>query len=199
MLLEHAFKLAKLFKVAFLNLACGNSRPKFNYLCNIAAFHLCGKGSRLKPVVLHFKLKRLCLCGGKFFIVDGFLLLKRVNFVLNGTKLLAAYLILLKLLVGKGGAGTGFIQKVNCLIRQKTVVYISFRKANAAFNKFVAYFYMVEFFIVRGNSFKNLHAVRNAGFFHGNRLKAALKSSVFFNMLSVFAECCGADYLNFSP
>ena len=55
--------------------------------------------SCIQPM-FHFKLKRLCLCGGKFFIVDGFLLLKRVNFVLNGTKLLAAYLILLKFQFG---------------------------------------------------------------------------------------------------
>ena len=88
--------------------------------------NLCGKRRRLKAVMLHFKLKRLRLCGGKLLVVDGFLLLERFYFLLNRTELLPAYLVLLKLLVGKRRAGAGFVQKVYGLVGQKAVGNVSF-------------------------------------------------------------------------
>ena len=50
-------------------------------------------------------------------------------------------------------------------------------------------------FIPGAQTVENAFCVLNRRFTYIHRLESAFKSGVLFNMLTVFADCCSADYL----
>src|SRR5699024_6775553 len=59
--------------------------------------------------------------------------------------------------------------------------------------------YSVELGIALGNALENLAGLLNGRLRHGHRLETTLQGSILFDILAVFVEGGGTDYLNLPP
>ena len=95
--------------------------------------------------------------------------------------------------------GTGFVQQVDGLIRQKPVGDVALGKHDALVGDFRRNLHPVELGIGLGNALHNLACFRDGGLRHGDGLETALQSRVLFNIFAVLGEGRRADDLNLAP
>ena len=95
--------------------------------------------------------------------------------------------------------GTGFVQQVDCLVRQKPVGDVALGEDDALAGDFRGNLHPVEFGVGFGNALHDLACFGDGGFRHGDGLETALQSGVLFNILTVLGEGRRADDLNLSP
>ena len=95
--------------------------------------------------------------------------------------------------------GTGFVQQVDCLVRQKPVGDVALGEDDALAGDFRGNLHPVELGIGFGNALHDLACFGDGGFRHGDGLETALQSRVLFNILAVLGEGRRADDLNLPP
>ena len=136
----------------------------------------------------------------KTFIVGVFGVIHHL--LLPGIKKLQTVFSKLKVadaLVSQVRTGTGLIEQINSLVRQKTVIYIALRKHHSTVDKRIAYRHLVEIFIIVLYSDKHLVGFLNGGLLDFYRLETAFKRRVLLYIFSIFREGSGTDYLNLTP
>ena len=93
--------------------------------------------------------------------------------------------------------GTSLIQKVNRLIRQKTVLNIPLRHNHGTAGNIIRNADPVKLLIVALDALQNLNTVPDGRLLHQNRLKAALQGRVLLDIFTVFRKRGRADDLDF--
>ena len=91
---------------------------------------------------------------------------------------------------------TSFIEKVNGLVWQETVLNVTVGQFCSCSNSFVCVFDMVVVLIFRLDTTQNSDGFLNRWFVNLNWLHTALKGSIFLDD-AVFVECCCSDQLKF--
>ena len=94
--------------------------------------------------------------------------------------------------------GASFVQKVDCLVRQETVVDITFRIKYGAAGNLIGNGDTMELLVVFLDSFEHINGLLNSRLVYLNRLEAAFQRCVFFDMLAVFIKGGCTDDLNFT-
>ena len=95
--------------------------------------------------------------------------------------------------------GTGLVDEVDGLIRQKAVGDVAFAQKYRLAAHLVADGHTMVVLIVVGDAAQDLHAVLDGGLVDRDGLEAALEGGVLFDMLAVFGEGSGADNLDLAP
>ena len=95
--------------------------------------------------------------------------------------------------------GTGLVDKVDCLIGQKTVCNIPVRKGSGGNECAVVYTDAVIDFVALLEASEYRYCVLDGGFVDHNGLETALKSGVLFNIFAVFVERSCADAVQLAP
>ena len=90
------------------------------------------------------------------------------------------------------------VNQVNCLIRQITIVNISFRKLNCSHNRFIGNFHLMMLFIFGRDSPKDLNGLFYRGLLHMNSLESPLKCCILFHIFMIFRYRSGTNELKFS-
>ena len=91
----------------------------------------------------------------------------------------------------------GFIQKVNRFVGKIAVCNITLTQRYGITAHLLGDGNTVKVFIIMSDAFDDFNAVFNGGFFHGNRLKPAFESGIFFDMFAVFIKRRRPDNLDF--
>ncbi len=99
-------------------------------------------------------------------------------------------------LVAEGGAGAGFVQKVDGLVGQKAVADIPLRKGDDFFHNRRRHPDAVERLVILLDAVQNLLGVGERGLRNLHRLEAALQRGVLFDVFAVFLKRRRADDLN---
>ena len=97
----------------------------------------------------------------------------------------------------KACACAGFVKQVYCLIRQESVVDVSFRKHRAHACYLRRNPDLVVILVIFLDTLQQLYGVLDVGLVDCHRLEAALKRAVLFDILAVLVERCRADNLQF--
>ena len=97
--------------------------------------------------------------------------------------------------VSERRARAGFVQQINRLVGQKSIVDITLGQKRAHFRYFVRNVNLVVFFIILLYSAEQSYCFLNGRLVYCNGLETAFKRAVLFDMLSVFGEGCRADNL----
>ena len=93
----------------------------------------------------------------------------------------------------------GFIQQIQCLVRQQTVADIPGRQPHCRLDGLIRDAHLVMGFIALPQSGEDAHGIFLVRLLHQHRLEAALQGAVGFNMAVVLVQGGGADHLQFSP
>ena len=91
---------------------------------------------------------------------------------------------------------TSFIQKVDGLVWQETVLNVAVGQFCSCSNGFISVFDMVVVLIFRLNTTQNCDGFLNRWFVNLNWLHTTFECSIFFDD-AVFVECCCSDQLKF--
>ena len=93
---------------------------------------------------------------------------------------------------------TGFIECINCFIREVTVGYITVCQLDTSFQCRIRIIYVVMIFIFILNITKNLQRFVSCSRLYHYLLETTLQRPVFFDILPIFVKGSGTDTLNLS-
>ena len=96
-------------------------------------------------------------------------------------------------------ARSGFVDQVDCLIREKAVRNVAVRVRDREVDGFVGVGDGVELLVPVFDPEQNLDRVRLVRRRNFYGLEAALERTIFFDRLAIFARSCRADTLNLAP
>src|SRR5204863_408464 len=94
--------------------------------------------------------------------------------------------------------GAGFIDKVDCLVRKKTVRDIPAGMCNGEFDRLVSVSNGMEFLVAFFDAVDDQYGRGLVRWRNLYRLEATLKRTILFDRLAVFARSGGADALDLS-
>ena len=94
--------------------------------------------------------------------------------------------------------GCRLINDIDCLIRKKTIVNITYRHFYCCFQSFIFDFYTMMLFIIWPKSSQYFQCFLLCWLFYRNRLKSSLQSRIFFYIFAIFFQSCCTDQLNFT-
>ena len=95
-------------------------------------------------------------------------------------------------------ASARFIEHVDCLIRQEAFADVAFTKFNCRTHGIRRVMHVVMLFILRAQTIENLDGIFDRRRIHNNRLEAAFKSRVLFDVLAVFIKSRSTNALEFA-
>ena len=93
-------------------------------------------------------------------------------------------------------SGSGFIDQVDCLVRQETLGNIAFGEIGCGFQCVVRDDQLVMVFIFRTDTAQDLNRFLNRRFPNRNRLETPLQRRIFFDVAAVFICRRGANDLD---
>ena len=190
------FQIRQLCEFRLSDFVCRDSRPQFDHLRQIITCHLhivqflgslFNAGIQANPLALY-------LC--QFLIIDLCFVFQCLFFLLQLFLFLHQRIIRLDFRRAQIGAGTAFVQQVDCLIRQETVCDIAFRQNSAETNHFRRNVYPMIGLVVLCNAVQHLNGLVNGRLVDSNRLETAFQRRILFDILAVFFKCCCTDHLD---
>ena len=133
-----------------------------------------------------------------FFIALGandaaFLILDVLNLLLNLHDFIG------NIDVGQVHAASDLIQRIDGFVRQVTVGDVAAREVHTCRNGFFRVLDTVMLFVFVFDVVQNLDGFLHRGGFNHHFLEPSFQSAVFFDVLSVLVQGCGADALDFAP
>ena len=178
-----------------------DARPQLDDLGYIVHGHLNFAGSGLLGGQFGFQLGDAGLALGYALVVDGFVHIRAFHlgfFLLQGVQFLLHPQILGDDRVCQIAAGTGFVQQVDGLIRQKAVGDVPLAQGDHRRKHLGGHLHMMVLLVIALDAVHHGKGVCHAGLLHPHRLEAALQRLILFDVLAVLVEGGGADDLNFS-
>ena len=131
-------------------------------------------------------------CGLVVLAGDGLFLLtlQLTDFLLHGAQL-----------IRRGGQlhanpGTGLVDKVNCLVGQRTVVDVANTQVGCRFERFVSDLDPMVLLIQAANAVQDLDGLKQRRLIHEHWLETTFQGSVLFDVLTVLIERGCADALD---
>ena len=97
--------------------------------------------------------------------------------------------------IGDMHSRTGLVKSVERLVGESTVAHVPFREVYAGLQGIVAVADVMVFLVLAFYLAKNLQGLFGSGGLHHHFLETAFECAVFFDVLAVFVEGCGADAL----
>ena len=95
-------------------------------------------------------------------------------------------------------AGTGFIQCVDCFVREVAVADITFCQLHTSLQGFGRIDHIVVFFVAGLDILQDLQSLFRCCRIDDHFLETTFQSSVFLDILTMFIECRSTDTLYFS-
>ena len=150
-----------------------------------------------------FELALLFLCTNQLtlelrhsLIIRLIVLIHTFKHLFNNAYFLCNFGVFANLLGAYACAGAAFINKVNRLIGEEAVSYISLCKNGANADKIIRNMHLMEVLVILLYTRKNGNSILYVRLLDCYGLKTSFKRRVLFDILSVLAECGCADNLN---
>jgi len=143
---------------------------------------------------------------GQFFLAQGSGFLKSLPIgrfffaVSQFGQLLLQFGHALRLAVaGQAQLGCSFVDQVDRLVRQESVLDVAGREHDGCIDRLVSNPDIVMCLVLLPQALEDQDRLLRRGFADRDRLEAPLQGLVFLDVLSVFIDRCGADDLQFTP